>query len=142
VVAPVLTLMCVAMFGLVVSPVSWSHHWVWVLPTLVVCGVLAWRWRSVALAAVSAVGLALMIWTPIDLLPEHQEAQAAWWRQVLGGSYVWWALAVVLVTGIVSGIVTGTRAVPGSRRVSPQRTPEGAPESTSADRSARALHHS
>ena len=26
---PVLALICVAMFGLVVSPVSWSHHWVW-----------------------------------------------------------------------------------------------------------------
>ena len=29
-----LALMCVALFGLVVSPVSWSHHWVWVLPTV------------------------------------------------------------------------------------------------------------
>ena len=32
--ATVLALVCVAMFGLVVSPVSWSHHWVWVLPTV------------------------------------------------------------------------------------------------------------
>ena len=35
---PVLALICVAMFGLVVSPVSWSHHWVWVLPTMLVIG--------------------------------------------------------------------------------------------------------
>ena len=26
---PTLGLVCVALFGLVVSPVSWSHHWVW-----------------------------------------------------------------------------------------------------------------
>ncbi len=32
---PVLALICVAMFGLVVSPVSWSHHWVWALPTVI-----------------------------------------------------------------------------------------------------------
>ena len=43
---PVLALICVAMFGLVVSPVSWSHHWVWALPTVVVCGVLAYRRRQ------------------------------------------------------------------------------------------------
>ncbi len=40
---PVLALICVAMFGLVVSPVSWSHHWVWALPTLIVTAVLAYR---------------------------------------------------------------------------------------------------
>ena len=33
---PMLALICVAMFGLVVSPVSWSHHWVWALPTVLV----------------------------------------------------------------------------------------------------------
>ena len=38
---PVLALICVAMFGLVVSPVSWSHHWVWALPTVLVISVAA-----------------------------------------------------------------------------------------------------
>ncbi len=50
--APVLALVCVAMFGLVVSPVSWSHHWVWVLPTVLVTAVLGYRYRSIALALV------------------------------------------------------------------------------------------
>ena len=48
---PVLALICVAMFGLVVSPVSWSHHWVWVLPTVLVTSVVAYRQRHVALGA-------------------------------------------------------------------------------------------
>ncbi|CAJ1582210.1 glycosyltransferase 87 family protein [[Mycobacterium] wendilense] len=125
----VLALICVALFGLVVSPVSWSHHWVWVLPTLVVTGVLAWRYRHAGLAAVTAVGLALMVWTPIDLLPEHQEADAAWWRQLLGGSYVWWAVATIVVAGLAANAI-GTG-------LSRQRPPEDAP---SADRSAQALH--
>ena len=38
---PVLALICVAMFGLVVSPVSWSHHWVWALPTVLVSTVIS-----------------------------------------------------------------------------------------------------
>ncbi|MCH9641897.1 MAG: glycosyltransferase 87 family protein [Actinomycetia bacterium] len=99
---PVLTLICVAMFGLVVSPVSWSHHWVWALPTVLVTAVLAIRLRNVALGAVSITGLALMVWTPIALLPEHRETAASLWRQIAGSSYLWWALAVIIVTGVVA----------------------------------------
>lgn len=98
----VLALMCVALFGLVVSPVSWSHHWVWMLPVLLVTGVLAYRRRSLALAAVTLIGLALTVWNPIPLMPEHHEAAAPLWRQLVGESYLWWALATILVSGIVS----------------------------------------
>lgn len=111
---PVLALICVALFGLVVSPVSWSHHWVWVLPALVVSSVLTYRRRNAALGLLTIAGVALMVWTPIDLLPKHHEADASWWRQLAGGSYVWWALALIAVAGLT---VT-------SRAVSPPRTRE------------------
>ncbi|MGA5464500.1 glycosyltransferase 87 family protein [Mycobacterium sp. NPDC050041] len=106
---PVLALICVAMFGLVVSPVSWSHHWVWVLPAVLATGVTAARRRSLALAAVSVAGVALVVWTPITLMPAHREAAASLWRQLAGGSYVWWALAVIVVTGMVR-VSTADRA--------------------------------
>jgi alpha-1,2-mannosyltransferase len=96
---PTLAVICVALFGLVVSPVSWSHHWVWVLPAVLVTAILGWRRRNVALAVVSAAGVALMRWTPIDLLPKHHEATANWWHQLAGMSYVWWALAVIVTAG-------------------------------------------
>ncbi|MCV7281497.1 DUF2029 domain-containing protein [Mycolicibacterium flavescens] len=96
---PVLALICVAMFGLVVSPVSWSHHWVWAVPALVVISVLAYRRRHVGLAAVALAGFALMVWTPITLMPEHRETAASLWRQLAGGSYVWWAIAVIVAAG-------------------------------------------
>jgi alpha-1,2-mannosyltransferase len=64
-----------------------------------VTGVLAYRRRNPALALLTAAGLALMVWTPIELLPEHHEAAAVWWRQLAGMSYVWWALAVIVVAG-------------------------------------------
>jgi alpha-1,2-mannosyltransferase len=99
---PVLALICVAMFGLVVSPVSWSHHWVWVVPTVVVTSIVAYRQRHAALGVVSAAGIALMIWTPIPLMPEHQETSASLWRQLAGGSYVWWAMVVIVVAGTVT----------------------------------------
>lgn len=118
---PPLAIICVALFGLVVSPVSWSHHWVWMLPAVVVTGVLAWRRRNVALGVVTVAGVALMHWTPIDLLPKHHETTAAWWRQLLGMSYVWWALAVIVVAG-----VTVTGQIAQTRSKEPERTPVSA----------------
>ncbi|MCW2685932.1 MAG: hypothetical protein JWR37_822 [Mycobacterium sp.] len=96
---PVLALVCVAMFGLVVSPVSWSHHWVWALPALLAIAVVAYRRRNVALALIGLAGIALMVWEPLTLMPKHHEPDASWWRQLLGMSYVWWALALVVVAG-------------------------------------------
>jgi alpha-1,2-mannosyltransferase len=98
----VLALICVAMFGLVVSPVSWSHHWVWALLTVMVTGVLAVRYRSIAMGAISATGVLLMYFAPIHLMTEHKETSAALWRQLLGGSYVWWAIASIVVAGAVT----------------------------------------
>ena len=117
---PVLALICVAMFGLVVSPVSWSHHWVWALPTVLVISVVAIRQRHVALGLVAAAGIALMVWTPIPLMPEHHETTASLWRQLAGGSYVWWAIAVIAVAGTVS-------ARSADPSVSPQLLPASAP---------------
>jgi alpha-1,2-mannosyltransferase len=98
----VLALICVAMFGLVVSPVSWSHHWVWALPAILATGVLALRYRSVAMGVISAAGVLLTYFAPIHLMTEHEETSAALWRQLLGGSYVWWALALIAVAGTVT----------------------------------------
>jgi alpha-1,2-mannosyltransferase len=117
---PVLALICVAMFGLMVSPVSWSHHWVWTLPTLLVIIVVAVRQQQIALGVVALAGIALMVWTPIPLMPKHHETSASLWRQLVGDSYVWWAIAVIAVAGTVS-------ARSADRSVSPQLLPASAP---------------
>jgi alpha-1,2-mannosyltransferase len=117
---PMLAVICVALFGLVVSPVSWSHHWVWGLPAVLVTGIVGWRRRNIALAVVSAAGVALMRWTPIDLLPKHHEETAAWWRQLAGMSYVWWALAVLVTAGLT---VTASMRAQHSTARSPTPVP-------------------
>ena len=121
---PALGLMCVALFGMAVSPVSWSHHWVWALPTVIVTTVLAYRRRNAALAVVSVDGTALMVWPPLYLLPEHHEDEAPWWRQLFGMSYVWWALAVIAVAGLtVTTPLLNLRRSPGSSTTADSRLP-------------------
>lgn len=110
---PVLALICIALFGLVVSPVSWSHHWVWMPPAVLVTAVVAVRRRNAALTVLSAAGVTLMVWSPILLLPKHREPAASWWRQLAGASYVWWALAIIVVAGAtVAARVSQRRRAP------------------------------
>ena len=48
---PALALVTVAGFALLVSPTSWSHHWVWIAPALLVVVAEAVRRRSRGWAA-------------------------------------------------------------------------------------------
>jgi alpha-1,2-mannosyltransferase len=56
-----LGLLMAALTGLLISPVSWDHHWVWIVPGAVVAAhyaVQAWRrgaWRAAAACALLAV---------------------------------------------------------------------------------------
>ncbi|MFD5828483.1 glycosyltransferase 87 family protein [Lentzea sp. NPDC060358] len=99
-------LLAVAAAGLLVSPVSWSHHWVWVAPALLV---LHGRVR-IAVAVVFAVG-------PHWLLPSagDRELAWAWWQHLIGNSYVWLAL----------GFLAWCAAVPAAGRREPHRPAAG-----------------
>ncbi|GAB1512638.1 glycosyltransferase 87 family protein [Actinophytocola sp. KF-1] len=80
---PVVALLLVAAAGLLASPVSWSHHWVWVVPAL---AVLAGR-AAVPTAAVFTVGH--------RFLPHARgrEAEWTWWQHVVGNTYLLAAVA-------------------------------------------------
>jgi alpha-1,2-mannosyltransferase len=51
--------------GVLVSPISWDHHWVWVVPALVALGWAAWRRRSWPLAVAAAAWWAVFFLSPI-----------------------------------------------------------------------------
>jgi alpha-1,2-mannosyltransferase len=55
-------LLTCALTGLLVSPISWDHHWVWIVPGVVVAAVYALRARGAARWALGGVaaGLALV----------------------------------------------------------------------------------
>ncbi len=66
-----------ALTGLLISPISWSHHWVLAIPALMLCtlGALRRRWLAGVAAAVlaAAIGYSHMIWwVPVNH-PRHSE---------------------------------------------------------------------
>jgi alpha-1,2-mannosyltransferase len=74
----------------------------------------------------AAVGVALMRWTPIDLMPKHHETTAALWRQLAGMSYVWWALALIVAAGLtVTAPLTSSHST--ARRPAPDPLPADQP---------------
>ncbi len=95
--ATVAALLVNAAAVLLVSPVSWSHHWVWVAPALVVAADAIAKGRRTRgfVAAVAGFGLLFLI-GPQWLLPHSNDRELgwAWWQQVIGSSYVIATLAV------------------------------------------------
>ena len=82
-----------ALGTLLVSPVSYSHHWVWVVPILVTGAVSAWRTRRATVVAAVAAGTLLFVLAP------HWwwDPGAPWhaWRLLTGNAYVWAAVIVL-----------------------------------------------
>ena len=82
---PVVALLVIAAAGLLASPVSWSHHWVWIVPAL---AALAGRW-AVPATAVFLVGH--------RFLPHARgrELDWTWWQHLAGNTYLLAAAAFV-----------------------------------------------
>jgi alpha-1,2-mannosyltransferase len=97
---PPLVLSFNAVFTLLASPISWSHHWVWIAPALLAAVGAASRlplrqsalWYPVLLA--TAV---VFVIGPQNWQPGEQNRELAWtpWQHIVGDTYVW--LSVLLV---------------------------------------------
>jgi alpha-1,2-mannosyltransferase len=109
-------LLAAATAGLLASPVSWSHHWVWA----VLAGVwLAprlrdWRWPA---RIATAVGLLLFVAPPHWVLPNRydRELDWSWWQHVVGNEFTWCGLAFLVVLAVTSSRGP-RREAPSSRR--------------------------
>ena len=91
--ALVLNAFCV----LLVSPISWTHHWVWIAPALLCLLALAWRARLWTPLLLAAAGVALFTIGPQWHLPQGGDRELAWsWgQQIIGGCYLWYAVVVL-----------------------------------------------
>jgi alpha-1,2-mannosyltransferase len=96
---PCLALSLNAFAALLISPISWSHHWVWAVPALLTLADLARRHRHRLAAATAAGGFVLFVAAPQWWLGKFAGPALSWapWQQVVGSSYVFFAALVLLL---------------------------------------------
>jgi alpha-1,2-mannosyltransferase len=88
--------------GLLISPISWSHHWVLAIPALMLFALAAYRRGSIAglvcAGAAAVVGYSHMIWwVPVNH-PRHSELRLDSLQLVYADSYVLVALLALAAT--------------------------------------------
>ncbi|MFC9228603.1 glycosyltransferase 87 family protein [Streptomyces decoyicus] len=87
--------LCTAVTALLVSPISWSHHWVWCVPLLVALAARTRRraWRRALLAAVTLAFAARTMW----VIPHTGDLDLdfSWWQQPFAAPYPVLGLALL-----------------------------------------------
>lgn len=96
---PCLALSLNAFAALLISPISWSHHWVWCAPALLTLADLGRRHHRRLAVAVAAGGLVLFAAAPQWWLGKFAGPALSWapWQQAIGSSYVLFAAVVLLL---------------------------------------------
>jgi alpha-1,2-mannosyltransferase len=91
-----------ALAALLVSPVSWSHQWVWCVPALLALADPTLRHRAAGPAAATAVGIVLFFAGPQWWFPHGHRHELAWsgWQQGVGSAYVFFAAAILLYAAV------------------------------------------
>ncbi len=94
----------VAFVALFCSPVSWGHHWVWVLPLVLLMLVWATRAevRPLPWLLLAATGTFVFLTTPQWWFNTKRNAELEWtpMQQIIGSSYLVWALIALLFMGL------------------------------------------
>lgn len=119
----VTALLAIATGGLLASPVSWTHHWVWVAPAALVLVRYGWRtrvWLAVA-APVFVLG-------PHSWLHPNGVLWTSWWEHLVGSGYVLLGLAFLVWIAVSFRSADASRAGspdhrPGRRQAAPGRGP-------------------
>lgn len=92
---PLAGLAAVAAGSLLVSPISWTHHWVWVVPALVVMARRGWR--------VATVVVVLLMYLPPMWAADGDPLRLSPGGQLVASTYVVLALAFLVALGVSSG---------------------------------------
>jgi alpha-1,2-mannosyltransferase len=89
-----------AFAALLISPISWSHHWVWGETAMLTLALLSRRRRRRGRLIVAAGGLIVFAVAPQWWFPSGENRELHWaaWQQVYGSSYVILAAAILLLS--------------------------------------------
>lgn len=110
--ADVLGLATLALAGVLASPISWEHHWVWAMPIVPALAAAARGPHRRAVVALAGAGLALLAvgpqWLVIALIGLADVEEP--WQQVVAASYPAWGAAVLVTVTVMGRPPTATRA--------------------------------
>jgi alpha-1,2-mannosyltransferase len=138
-----------ATVGLLVSPVSWSHHWVWVVPALVLGVDTAWRHRALVWPWVLVgLGAAAFLVRPepgwIWQVPNRGDQELDWTfpETIIGNLYVLVALAALVTVAVSLSALVARTPRPRNWRRSARIAREAPPISAESRRLGLSVHHS
>jgi alpha-1,2-mannosyltransferase len=105
-----------AFAALLISPVSWSHHWVWCVPAILTLAVLGWRQRRRLPLMTAVAGIAVFAAAPQWWFPAGHSRELGWaaWQQVVGSTYLIFAALVLLLSA--AGKLTPMHPRPSARQ--------------------------
>lgn len=125
---PLAALLVTAFSGLLISPVTWTHHWVWIVP---LCLLLAHRalrrngWTARVLLAITLIvySVDFRLYVPIG---NRRELQWTPEETLIGNSYLWAALlagaaCAAFAVRYRTGGLPAARAIPAPRQPSLER---------------------
>jgi alpha-1,2-mannosyltransferase len=92
-----------AFAALLISPISWSHHWVWGETAMLTLALSSRRHRRRGGLTVAVCGLIAFAAAPQWWFPNGENRELRWaaWQQVVGSSYVILAAAVLLLAALL-----------------------------------------
>ncbi|MEU5851011.1 glycosyltransferase 87 family protein [Saccharopolyspora shandongensis] len=115
-----------AIFGLLVSPISWSHHWVWAIPGLVLLLGAAYVRRNWGLLLAAAMAAGFFMMGPHWKMPQGDGLELTWnfLQQLIGNAYVYFGLAFLLYNAVLwwrsrRTVIAPDEAAPETPRTAP-----------------------
>lgn len=88
---------CTAFTALLISPISWTHHWVWCIPLI---ALLAAEGRSTARRVLLGITLAVFLSHAMWISPHRWGRGVAWYWQLPGSIYPPLGIAVLVAVGL------------------------------------------
>ncbi|EGD55838.1 glycosyltransferase 87 family protein [Gordonia neofelifaecis] len=89
----------VAVWGLLVSPTTWAHHWVWCIPALLLCLAIGARVKRrryrITYLALAGIGAVIFAIGPFQLLPPIEHGWSAW-QHIVGNAFTLWGVALLI----------------------------------------------
>ena len=110
-----------ALAALLISPISWSHHWVWCVPAVLTLAALSRRYPARLPLVLAVCGLLVFGAAPQWWFPASAGRELRWapWQQLVGSSYVLFAALVLFLSACAMLTPRASRASPPGPSLAP-----------------------